>query len=167
MSAAASNPFSLEKKKGGPGPRKQFKETTYTDDEQKEMLNGYVEIPEDLWPLVRYGSQMRYVTKEGKFRVGGYVARNPFDTKPNGGKEEKRFVSMQNGFDKRSKGHAGWLVAYEDIDKLYIKPEASAMAVQRALDKAVKAFNTNIGKLRNHAVGLEKRIKQLEKGGPA
>lgn len=168
MSAAATNPFALDKKKGGAAPDKTHKATTYTADEQKEMLNGYVEIPEDLWPLVRYGTHMRYVTKahEGKeslFRVGGFVTKNPLDAKTKGGKEEKRFMRLQSGFDKKGRGYAEWVVAYEDIQTLYIKPDASAMAVQRALEKAVTALNTNIRKLAAHSTKLEKRLEQLER----
>jgi hypothetical protein len=161
--AGQANPFALDKKKGGTGPARQHKATTYTEDEQKELLNGYVEIPRDLWPLVRYGTHIRYVTKEGLFRIGGYVKTNPLDSKAHEARESKRFVSLQNGFDKRGHGFAQWAVAYDNIEKLYTKPDASAMAVQRALEKAVTALNTNIRKLAAHATQLEKRIAGLER----
>jgi hypothetical protein len=161
MSAAAGpNPFSLNKKKPG-GPDTPHKSTTYTEDEQKELLNGYVEVPEDLWPLVRYGTHVRYITKEGLFRVGGFVAKNPLDAKKEG-KEEKRFVRLQNGFSKGGRGYAEWVVAYEDIKNWYTKPDACTMAVQRSLEKAVVALNGNIRKLVAHSSALEKRIVALE-----
>src|ERR1700678_1615769 len=131
-----ANPFALDKKKGGAGPKKGHKATVYTEDEQKELLNGYVDLSEDLWPLVRYGTHMRYITKKGDFRIGGYVTRNPLDapSKTNV-KETKRFVRLQSGFDKRSPGYAEWVVAYDDVKNWYIKPDASAMAIQNTLQR--------------------------------
>jgi hypothetical protein len=158
-----ANPFALDKKKGGAGPKKAYKATTYTEEEQKELLNGYVDLSEDLWPLVRYGTHMRYITKDGNFRIGGFVTRNPLDTIPRGGKDKKRFVRLQNGFDKKNPGYAEWVVAYEDVKSWYCKPDASAMAVQNTLRRVTAAFNANLQKLADSTRAMEKRIAELER----
>lgn len=160
--AAADNPFNLDKKKKGGLPPKEYKAKTYTDEEKAEALHGYMEIPEDLWVFVRYGTHVRYITKAGEFRPGGFVTRNPFDTKVKGSDVEKRFMKMQNGFYVKTTGHIEWMVAYEDIGHLYAKPDASALTVQRMLENAVVGLNNNIKQIALHAKKLEKRVEALE-----
>ena len=162
--AAAANPFDLDKKKKGGLPQKEYKARTYTDEEKAEMLTGYMEIPEDIWSFVRYGTHVRYITKAGEFRPGGFVTKNPFDTKVKGSTTEKRFIKMQNSFFVKTAGHSEWIVAYEDIGHLYAKPDASALAVQRMLENAVTGLNSNIKNLANYVKKLEKRVDSLEGG---
>ena len=160
---ATENPFDLDKKKKAGLPQKEYKAKTYTEEEKIALLDGYLDIPADFWAFVRYGTHVRYVTKTGDFRPGGFVTRNPFDAKPKGAAESKRFIKMQNGFNNKVGGYAEWIVAYEDIQHLYAKPDASALTVQRMLENAVKGLNDNIKKIAIHAKKLEERLATLER----
>lgn len=159
---ASGNPFDLAKKKTGGLPAKDYKAKTWTEAEVEQALEHYIEVSEDLWPFVRYGTHVRYVSKKEGFRPGGFVLRNPFDTEVKGGNDKKRFMKLQNNFNSKVQGYAEWIVAYEDIARLYVKPDASAISVQRMLETAVKSLNKNIKDLAMYAKKLEGRIAELE-----
>jgi hypothetical protein len=91
------------------------------------------------------------------------VSKNPFDTKPRGLTVEKRFMRLQNGFSDKVKGYASWLVAYEDLEKVYIKPDAATLVMLQILELATKGLNENIRKLAVHSRELEQRLAVLER----
>jgi hypothetical protein len=159
---AEKNPFALDQKKLGKAAPKQYKAKTYTEEDKNDLLTGYIEVPEDLWPFVRYGTHVRYVTKADEFRPGGFVLRNPFDTKPRGEAVEKRFIKLQNGFNAKIYGYAEWVVAYEDLKHLYAKPDALMLTMQRMIEDVVKGFNERNRKVAEYVKKLEKRIATLE-----
>lgn len=126
----------------------------WTEEEIAEKLDGYLEVPKSNWEQIQHGTHMRYMTKEKGFRTGGFVQKNPFDTIPTGSTEQKRFVKMQSGYGT---GSATWVVAYEDLDKVFIKPDASTMILLGMLTTAVAGLNENVTR-------LAERIKRLERG---
>jgi hypothetical protein len=136
-----NNPYDLSSKNGTP---KEHKSTTYTVEEQAEKLKNYIVILPDLYALVRYGTHVRYVTTKGDFRIGGFVKHNPFETVPKGATEKKTFIKLQNGFNVKSNGYVEWLVAYEDIATLYVKPDAIALTMQRDIESALTSLNSNV-----------------------
>jgi hypothetical protein len=158
---AEKNPFDLEGRDGG--PERPHAARVWTAEEQAEKLNGYLEIAPEFWEQIRYGTHVRYVTKAGDFRPGGFVLKNPFDTKPKGGTVEKRFMKLQNGFNDKARGYASWLLAFEDAAKIYIKPDAGVLMVLQSLETAVRGLNENIRKLAEHSKKLEQRIAALER----
>jgi hypothetical protein len=154
--------------------------TTYTprvfsQREQDEKLTGYLEISKEIWPQIRYGTHIRYYLKTGEFRTGGFVSKNPFEvivsnditqhpTAPERlSKEKKIYIKIQNGFNDKLKGYYQWIVSYDDIDKIYIKPDAGVLTMIKTLENVVSGLNDNIQKLALSARLLEKRISQLEK----
>lgn len=136
--------FNLEARAG---PDKKHAARVWTADEQKEKLSNYMEIPSVHWENIRYGTHIRYISKPDKFHTGGFVLKNPFDTKTQGAAAEKRFIKLQNGFDSKAQNYAQWIVAYEDLAKMFIKPDAGVLTVKQDLDDAVAALNVNIRKL--------------------
>jgi len=160
MAHADKNPFNLEGRDGGPDRARVAR--VWTAEEQTEKLGGYLEVPPEFWDQIRYGTHVRYVTKAEGFRPGGFVLKNPFDTKPKGGADEKRFMKLQNGFSDKARDYQQWVVAYEDVAKFYIKPDAGVLVMVQMLETAVKGLNTNIRKLAEHSKMLEGRIAALE-----
>ena len=157
---SSSNIYNLEDKKGGTATRN-TKAATYTESEQREKLVGYVSIPKHLWPFVRHGTHVRYTEtaeRGGAFRCGGFVLKNPFDTKVKGTTTEKRFFRLQNGFQKNSKTYKAWITAYEDTAFLYAKADAIALTLQRDMKVAIKTLNDNMTRLAAYAKKLEKRL---------
>ena len=144
---------------------------TFTQREQADKLTGYLEVGSNVWPQIRYGTHIRYYLKTGEFRTGGFVAKNPVEVVisedndiegkfPNG---KKMYIKIQNGFNDKLKGFYQWVVAYDDIDKIYIKPDAGVLTMVHTLESIVGNLNENIQKLALTARVLEKRISQLEK----
>jgi len=126
---------------------KTIRPITFTETEQREKLIGYVVVHRDYWPFIKYSTHIRYTTtaeKGGKFRSGGFVLNNPFDTKVYGGPNEKRFIKLQNGFNKSGKDYKTWIVAYEDIEYLYAKGAGVELTIQHDLRTAVATLNKNI-----------------------
>lgn len=143
---------------------------TFTQREQADKLTGYLEVDSNVWPQIRYGTHIRYYLKTGEFRTGGFVAKNPVEVVisedndiegkfPNG---KKMYIKIQNGFNDKLKGFYQWVVAYDDIDKIYIKPDAGVLTMVHTLESIVGNLNENIQKLALTARVLEKRISQLE-----
>lgn len=157
---AADNIFDLEARGGG--PNRPQPGHVWTAAEQADKLHGYLEVPPDYWDQIRYGTHIRYFTKAEGFRPGGFVIKNPFDNKPKGGNVEKRFIKLQNGFNDKAKDYKQWVVAYEDVAKFYIKPDASVLVLMQTLENAVKGLNENIRKLVEYSKSLEGRIATLE-----
>jgi len=147
---SGKNPFDLNnKKKTGGAPAAKLRKPLTTE-EKREKLQGYIQVPEEFWPNVAYGKHVRYVetkARGGEFRGGGFVVRNPFDTKVKGGPTEKRFIKFQNNFAKASPTHKEWIAAYEDIAYLYVKGTGAELAIQKDLRKAVESLNHNITRL--------------------
>lgn len=139
----------------------------WTEAEIAEKLEGYLEVPRECLDGVKYGAHVRYFVRgEGgprDFRPGGFVRSNPFDTKPRGEAEEKRFIRLQNGFSDKAAGYASWLVAYEDIDRLYLKSDAQTAIVIKMLERAVDGLNVNINKIADFARPLAERLDALER----
>jgi hypothetical protein len=159
---SANNPYQLAGRNGGPDLPAQA--ATLTEAEQIEKLRGYVVVLKDFWPNVKYSTHVRYIETEakgGEFRGGGFILNNPFDTKVRGGTTEKRFMKLQNGFVKSARDHKEWIVAYEDIEFLYVKGAGVELTLQHDLQTAVTALNANIARLAEYCKKLERRVAEL------
>ncbi len=161
--AAAKDPFDLRARAGGAGQARPHAAREWTAEEQAEKLKDYLEVAPEHWEHIRYGAHVRYVTNEGLFRPGGFVKRNPLDMQPRGGPDEKRFMSLQNNYNDKAAGYATWLVAYEDIEKIYVKPDAGTLTVFTDLKAAVHGLNENIRRLAEFAKKLSERVDALER----
>ena len=159
----AKNPYELAGRgKAGGQPDRPARAGTFTEAEQLAKLEGYVVIPKDYWPYVKYSTHVRYTEKTGEFRGGGFILNNPFDTKVKGSATEKRFFKFQNGFNKAANDHKEWIVAYEDVEYLYAKGSAVELTLQRDLQTAVTTLSGNIQRLADYCKKLERRISELE-----
>lgn len=156
--AAAKNPFDLEAKDG---VDRKYVARVWTEEEQKEKLKGYLEVPPENWCQVRNNTHVRYYTIEEGYKSGGFVLKNPFDCMTTEG--EKRFIKLQNMFNPREKGYVCWLVSYDKLDKLYMKPDAATIVALHSTEVAVKQLNDNIRKIVEFTKRLDARVTALEK----
>jgi hypothetical protein len=90
-----------------------YQSTHYTDAERDQLLLGYVEVPEDAWTLLRPHTHIRYLTKSGLFRRGGFV----HNVKTKG----KAQIFVETGLVPGAPGYAKWPVTLEDVDKIWKK----------------------------------------------
>lgn len=161
--ADKKNPYELaERGKAGAQPDLPARAATLTEDEQLEKLEGYVTVPPEFWPYVKYSTHVRYMEKSGEFRGGGFILNNPFDTKVRGSATEKRFFKFMNSFNKGGRDHKEWIVAYEDVQFLYVKGTGVELTLQRDLQTAVTTLSGNIQRLAEYSKKLERRLAELE-----
>lgn len=162
MSKKEANPYELKRRGPAGGPPRPARAAGYTETEQREKLTGYVSVPREFWPFIKYSTHVRYIEKTGEFRSGGFVLKNPFDTKVKGGAGEKRFFKLQNGFNRAARDHKEWILAYEDAEYVYAKGAGVELTVHHDLQTAVKTLNANIKRLADYCKKLERRVGELE-----
>ena len=152
------NPFELRPRNEGPAPAALAK--VWTPAERAEKLQGYMEIAPEFWEHIRYGTHMRYITKNGEFRTGGFVLKNPFVSgNEAGGEARARSMRLQNGFSDKARGYAQWSVSYDDTAHIYIKPDAGVMMTMQSLEIAVRGLNENIRKTLEYVKKIDSRTK--------
>ena len=164
----ASNPYELSKRATKNAPRRDPKTVTFTKEEQIKKLEGYLCISKKNWAAIGYDTHVRYIEtakRGGEFRSGGFVIKNPFDTKTKTSTTPKRFIKLQSTpphFGKTAFGRREWIVAYEDIEYLYAKTDAATLSVRFDLQTAVTTLNGNIERIKVYAQRLEKRLAKAE-----
>jgi hypothetical protein len=159
--AGAKNPYALSENLQG--PKKQHPSKTWTIEEQNEKLVGYIEVPPQFWDHIKFRVHIRYYTKDEGFRTGGFVLQNPFIFKSQDDGTEKKYIKLQNGFNEKAGNYMHWMVDYENLDKIFMKPDAGVMVVLHSLEIVVKGINDNIRRLAEHSKRLEARLSALEK----
>jgi len=153
------NPFELKPRNEGPATAALTR--AWTPAERAEKLHGYMEIAPEFWEHIRYGTHMRYITKTGEFRTGGFVLKNPSISVSDTGDEARasRSMRLQNGFSDKARGYAQWSVAYDDTERIYIKPDAGVLMTMQSLEIAVKGLNENIRKTLEYVKKIDARTK--------
>jgi hypothetical protein len=135
-----------------PVEQKKYEATLYTQDEQDKLLIGYDSVSDDAWPLLRAGTHIRYITKDGKFRRGGFV-HNVAKVKG----KQFIFVETLRGGEK-TPGYAKFPVAIEDISVLYKKRTVEDVRINEnnttEIENRIIALETNL----EHAVSEIKKL---------
>lgn len=99
-----------------------FSKSAYTDVEKEKMLIGYDKIPPEQWSQILPGTHIRYITKAGEFRRGGFVHNVKLKGKP--------MIFVESGRPGHEE-HAKWPVAFEDIGELWKKRSAPIKEADR------------------------------------
>jgi hypothetical protein len=105
---------------------------------------------------------VRYTAKTGEFRSGGFILSNPVDVKAGSAEATKRYFRLQNGFNRTSRDHLIWTVAYENIEYLYAKASGIELALQLDLKTVATTLDAKIRRLADYTRKLEQRIGELE-----
>lgn len=159
---AEKNPYELANRGKAPGlPSLPTRQKMLTDAEQREKLEGYMLVPKEFWPYVKYSTHVRYTRVTGEFRTGGFVVKNPFDIKTEES-VEKRCIQLQNNFNKGGPDHQLWHVAYDDIAYLYVKGNGVDLTLQQEIGDAVAKIHANCQKLGKMQKILEQRMAAYE-----
>lgn len=79
-------------------------------------IKNCIEIPEEEWVLLKKGTFISYLRKDGIFRPGGYVLKQWIETQgPNKGIYHLKFIV----------GRYTWTIKHPDIKKMWKNPEKS------------------------------------------
>lgn len=158
-------PFDLETKIIS-GPKYEDFSKFYSDTDIKELINGYVPIKCDKFPLVKSGTHARYLRKDGLFRRGGFISKNPIETKPDSyGKTRKLFL-FRSGVGTR--GGINWMVNYDDIETMWIKIGLEFdLFVKPEIDKLLSHIHTlfqQVTRLTEDTNKLKLMYKKIKNG---
>jgi hypothetical protein len=143
------------------GPDAAVAAVTLSAEEQREKLTGYIEIQPDAWPYIKSETHMRYYTKKDGYRSGGFVTSNSLKKMGDGPDNTPQFFKIRSSYNKTDASPV-WTVKYENIDKIFIKPDAGTLFVQDNLVFAAAGFNEINKKLTLKIKDLESRLRALE-----
>jgi hypothetical protein len=126
-----------------------YEKTIYTENEKEKLLIGYDLIQSEDWDSIPKGAHVRYETRKGEFRRGGFVVNTAtVHNKP------MIFIETLRGGKSGTEGYAKWPVAYEDISILWKKRVAS--------DVKIINMNSKTDEIIGHVEELEKKIIRME-----
>lgn len=149
-------------------PEAKHEAKDWSPEDQAEKLLHYVEVKDPaLWPLIRAGTHVRYYTQEGKFRPGGFIQYSSMNLMDDTDGKERQAFRMRNGFNERAPGYVAWTVMYDNVSRLYAKPDISTIVIYESVKIAMQGVNTNIGKLASALKQLEGRVIALESARPS
>lgn len=144
------------------GPAAAYTKVVLSPEEQKAKLSGYTELPQHLWKFLKRDTHVRYYHKTDGYRPGGFISGQPFTRAADGPDSTKYFIKIRNGFFPKGKGYVEFVVAYEDVSKLFMKPDAGAAFTIYALECAAAGFNEQNKKMSLKVKDLEGRLRALE-----
>jgi hypothetical protein len=155
----SENPFDLTKLvvAGGLVEKHKYKPDTYTPEEKKDMLNGFVRVPREKWLQLEIGAHIRYERKTGDMRKGGYVQY----IDPKG---EYIMVSVSNvGYQSR-----GWKLPLVGVSEIWRERATASVPTSNVVptiiddkDKHIAALEEDIRKLKieiQRVMDQQKRI---------
>ena len=120
------NPYQLKSAvRGAEKPLNSSLRKPLTEAEQREKLVGYANIPKDKWIFLVHGNHIRYITTDGEFNSGGFIASNSITDA-----EKGRRIKLKNSLFKTNPGYTEYLVSYSDIEFLYCKLTAAELTLQ-------------------------------------
>lgn len=170
------NPFLIDSKRALNSPKRIRYGGTWTSTEQNDKLIGYLEISPNLWPSIKNGTHVRYITKDNQFKPGGFILKNPFYykgevnilkpsveiTEINSDIDGKVGIRLQNFFNRQSPDYSTWVVSYDDIMKLYVKVDAGIRTIIQSLEDTIENININMKKMTDYIKKMDDRIKKIE-----
>jgi len=128
--------------------------THYTDAEQDKLLTGYDLVPEAGWPLLRPKTHVRYETKRGEFRRGGFVHNVKVKGKP--------MIFLETGFDPKAAGYRKWPVTLEDVEKFWKKRTLEDVQIAEAQVGTSPELQLRVEVLEQSVRGQEVQIAKLQ-----
>lgn len=173
MSDNSSNPFQLTKDNTSrsKSPKKIQLNKVWTEEEQKEKTNGFIEIPREYWSYIKYGSYINYINSDNEFKVGGFILKSEFVYKnnldliyPKVDLDEKRkgFQFQSSPYKKKNCNYFVWVVPYEKVKNVYLKIDASVKAIIQSFEIMIDNNEKNNTKIISYLHFLENKIKLLE-----
>lgn len=131
-------------------PKKQsdikYKKKSYKANEIKEMLNNYINVNDNEWMNLPEKTHIRYLGKDGYFRIGGYIIGNYFDATTN----ERKFKLTTDIYRPSNNiNNIIWVVKHNNIKKIWKRLKVDSKEVINKLEKKIEES--------------EKKIELLEK----
>lgn len=87
-----------------------------TPEEQQKMLKNYSEVESTEWDTIPISTHIRYLRKDGSFRVGGFVKNSWIGLY--GASKGKKCLQLSSSQDYKSNK---WSICLNDIEKIWKK----------------------------------------------
>jgi hypothetical protein len=160
-SASSTNQYGEQKEK----PK--YTKTEYTEEQQQEMLNGYVELPEGNWLDLSPGDHIRYVADD-LFRPGGYIMTASFMKDDFNGLGQTKCFLVSSKRDHRDGefGHLKWSVPWHGITHVWVKlgtdVKIMKSEIERTIDRTIGTPTAmNFEKLNQRITALEAKLAKM------
>jgi len=128
----------------------------YSDNDIKKMLEGYVDVPCEKWPILKNRTHIRYKRKDGSFRRGGFILYQWIGTNE---LEGKRFIQLSN-HPYRSPSSHNWRVSYDDLDCIW-KKETNEEIYINDINKQVNTINLEMNCIKKDIERLKEDQKKI------
>ena len=129
--------------------------TAVTQSEQKELLNGYIEVSQHNWSGIPIQSHIRYMRNDGVFMKGGHIRSHYISNKgPNTGKPYFYMIASLNYRGK------GWYLYHHTIPTVWVRKEKKFIEGSN-LEKMNESFSKVKESLKNNRENHEFVIKRL------
>ena len=135
---------------------KKYPHKSYTNDEIKKLLVGYIEVSKNKWSDIPLGSHIRYIKTDGTFVRGGFVTNHWQN------KEGKPFIHLANNIKKGTPNYATWPMAHEAVARVFKKPDAKTGIEIDAVRGKTAEIIGQINKLVDIVKEQKKRIESNE-----
>jgi hypothetical protein len=135
---------------------KKYPSKSYTNEEIKKLLVGYIEVGKNKWADIPNGSHIRYIKSDGTFVRGGFITNHWLN------KEGKPFIHLANNIKKDAPGYITWPMAHDSVSRVFKKPDAkTGIEMDIVRGKTVEIIS-QINKLVDVVKEQKKRIDSLE-----
>ena len=132
--------------KNPPSIISKFKPRIYKIEEIDNLLKDYYILDKNLWGSLKKGDHMRYKTKEGKFRIGGYVTYT-FNNKKKNTFMAKLICKINNTPNKLT--NPSWCIDFNKIEIIWKKQKIYNQSEFDKLIKIVHQHSLKITRLEN------------------
>ena len=143
-------------------PNKTYTKKIYKEDEIKEILKDYIEIPKNKYVTLKPGNTRvcYFRSEDNSFARGGFITVNPIEK--NDGSET--YMQLRGNIRKSGKNNIVWMLGYSKINKLYVfcgpEFEYAKGEIQKSEKKQRKELSELVEKIGQHLRNLKKRDKR-------
>jgi len=148
-----------------PAVAKRFTPKHFSEEEVKELLHGYSEVPKDCWEDLKRSDHIRWYTSDGQLRRGAYV-RRVYD------RGAKKYIDVETiiGTIPGIRGGFIYTLCFDNVSKIFRRVQGSIPLelslyhhnIDAKLEDVVSQLTSTIEGLTVQIKLLENRIAELE-----
>ena len=139
--------------------------------ERENLLKGFTELPNDKWDTLSPGNFIRYLRKDGAFRIGGTFKNSWVNS--HGKNQGKKSIQLY----ANNKSFTTWNVILDDVETIWIRDDINSITnaenstikekmnnQEETIDylkNSVQQMKTDIQKINNEQKRIINLIKKL------
>jgi hypothetical protein len=145
-------------------------EISHTEGIRENALKNYEPVPQEEWVNIPYNSHIRYLNKDGSFRMGGFVQRisKSIDKK----NDEVVKIELTSSYGGKT---TQWAIVSTKVAKIWKKisfdveverPKADLEMLKEDIafcKESIRHISTELQKMKNEQIRIVELIKKLHK----